>query len=158
MRKSIIVLCLAVVMLLAFTGAAMALEPGWNMVAGGTTAGTGLMYFGLDDNMYSIYTEDTTIPGRGYWVRPTEAIQETPPDVPLPISVDLDAGWNLVGNSSSVPATAQGVTFFAYNAVTGMYDVCFELAPGRGAWVRSEVATTITFVPVAVSSNGAPSL
>ena len=157
MRKSIIVLCLAVVMLLAFTAAALAMPAGWNMVAGETTTGTGLYYFGLDDNMYTVVDESATVPGRGYWVHPTEAVQETLPDVPLPISVDLDAGWNLVGNSASVPATAQGVTFFAYNAITGMYDVAFELAPGRGAWVRSEVATTITFVPVAVSSNGIPS-
>ncbi len=92
--------------------------------------------------------QDTLLPGKGYWVHYSAFIDSLQP-IPLARlhdTVNLRAGWNLLGSLSS-PLIVAGITtipsgsisseFFAYNKG---YSVTDTLLPTQGYWIKASQA------------------
>jgi hypothetical protein len=96
-------------------------------------------------------TQSTLRPGPGYWLKFGSAQTLTlygPAITNLPITVR--AGWNMIGSiSSSIPIgnvvatdpATIGSPFYAYNSG---YQSVTTLVPGKGYWLKSAGAGTIT--------------
>jgi len=98
----------------------------------------------------SYFITDTMKTGRGYWIK--FALPDTVPIGGLPFTKDtvqLVAGWNLIGAVSSAAAVRSitqnpsGIVvsnYFGYNAA---YSITDSLRPSRGYWVKASGSGSI---------------
>lgn len=85
----------------------------------------------------------------GYW-----AMYGSPTSVPMTFdlaqtgqTVNLRAGWTLVGNEMASPAIVSRtvpVYVFVYDSATGAYHLTDRIPVGGGAWIYSSIAMPIT--------------
>jgi hypothetical protein len=133
--------------------------PGWNLislprqVAGGGTAsvfsGLTARVFGYD---LGYRAEDSLFSGSGYWIEAACGSAESMNGDSLnSFSISLVTGWNIVG-ALSVPFAASAVQtnpsvvlgpYYGYADSSG-YTAADTLVPGKGYWVKSPEAVTIT--------------
>jgi surface protein len=96
-------------------------------------------------------SKETLEPGKGYWIRMQQAGNATLRGAPIEsVELNLQAGWNLISGSSSSIATSNiedldeivvAGTIFGFN---GSYVTATSIDPGKGYWVRTNQAGTIT--------------
>ncbi|MEN6644088.1 MAG: carboxypeptidase regulatory-like domain-containing protein [Armatimonadia bacterium] len=115
-------------------------------------------------------------PGRGFWVRGSVATTLAVPGTPVPNTqttyLQLNDGWNMVGNpyTANLPWANVGVTAggpvrdfgYIYDRSTGSYRLVTEL-PGLGAvtevpknagfWMRSTGARSVSVTPVSSTAS-----
>ncbi|MCE1190184.1 MAG: agmatine deiminase family protein [Ignavibacteria bacterium] len=89
-------------------------------------------------------------PGKGYWIRMTDAASVNVCGTSAGNQVNLSAGWNLIGifqndvpTSSiiTVPAGIINSQFYGYN---GAYYIASTLQSGKGYWVRASQNGVLT--------------
>ncbi len=139
----------------------MTVHGGWNMIAlpvdpddksaATLLPGAQSHLFGYDGS-YTI--GDSLSPGQGYWIKySSDEILPMTGVVAASETVQVTAGWNLIGglsrpsavaNISSVPGGMQTSAFFAYDGST--YSPVDTLSPGQAAWVRAASRGTL-FIP-----------
>ena len=119
------------------------LQPGWNLLAGSSGSNTGgRTLFGYDGTAYESVTADVLAAGHGYWCKSTSLDTATLSLAPAPISIDLQTGWNLIGNPTSAAVSLpSGLVAFVFS--NGSYGSTTTIAPGQGAWVKSSVAQIV---------------
>jgi uncharacterized protein (TIGR02145 family) len=109
----------------------------------------------LSRSLYS-YSEvyelqETLEPGKGYWIRMNEAGSTTLRGAPIEsLNLELQSGWNLISGPSESVAVSSiedsdeiiiPGSIFGFN---GSYVNATNIEPGRGYWVRTNQAGTIT--------------
>ncbi len=104
----------------------------------------------LYDNGY--YPQDTLENGRGYWLKfpsaQTIVMDGTQLDAE---TVDVAAGWNMVGSLSSridvadVGSSPGGIVTSAFYRYDGSYTQSPVIDPGRGYWVKAAVPGQLLF-------------
>ncbi len=93
---------------------------------------------------------DTLLPGRGYWMKFPQDLTLYTAGVPvMSDTIDVDAGWNLIG-SISVPLLAQAVQtvppgmmespFYGVDHGTTIVDTLY---PGHGYWIKTGQAGSV---------------
>jgi hypothetical protein len=120
----------------------VSLGAGWNLVAGGPGSGpAGLQLFYFTTSGYDFSAPENMVAGRGYWVRFTAPGSMQLKTTTLPLSIHLEKGWNLIGNSSglTVPVPA-GLMAFIWS---GGYSIATTLAPGQAAWIYVSIPEDI---------------
>lgn len=121
---------------------------GWNLVAGGPASDTGgLVVFGFDGSGYQSLQALHMESGRGYWVNtPTPALLSLTITTP-PLHIDLQAGWNLIGNNTLVTVSLPpGLVAWVY---AGGFSSTTSLEPFQGAWVNSPTNQHVELQPEA---------
>jgi surface protein len=125
----------------------------------------------LSRSLYS-YSEvyelqETLEPGKGYWIRMNEAGSTTLRGAPIEsLNLELQTGWNLISGPSESVAVSSiedsdeiiiSGSIFGFN---GSYVNATTIEPGRGYWVRTNQAGTITLRGGAASKStqSSPSL
>ncbi|MEO5929167.1 MAG: T9SS C-terminal target domain-containing protein [Candidatus Kapaibacterium sp.] len=99
----------------------------------------------------------TLTAGSGYFLKLSDnsIVEQKGTTVNLPVTVTVQAGWNLISTGASVPAltdathvTATGTTrptsYFGFN---NGYANATTLEPGKAYWVKCTAAGTLTFNP-----------
>lgn len=126
----------------------LVLETGWHMLSGapGSAMGPGSLLFTFADDAYRSITASELLVGQGYWVKCAESGAASLATASPPLSISLQSGWNLIGNTTAVPLSVpQGLVAFVYG--NGGYQSVNVLNPGEGAWVRVPTAREITLAP-----------
>jgi hypothetical protein len=122
------------------------LKTGWNLVAaapGTTYPGT---LFGWDGVGY--VSTNTVQAWQGYWCKMNSDQDVVIRTDTTAHTVTLGDGWNLVGNSTRLPATlSPAMAVFAYDPDTKQYVSVLTLSPGRGAWVKATAGQELTLTP-----------
>jgi hypothetical protein len=106
----------------------------------------------LYDNGSGYRSTDTLTPGRGYWVKfsAAEQVPVTGQSIDA-LTVNLTAGWNLVGGiSSDVPVNSivqnpPGSVSSPPFGYSGTYYVATTIQHGVGYWIRTSQACQLTF-------------
>ncbi len=132
------------------SSSSLALQPGWNLVAAGPETVFPSPLFGWDGSSYVSTT--TPLAWQGYWCRVSDQEWVSLAAVYGPHDTTLVAGWNLIGNPMSYPATLAlplGRVAFLYDASAQTYVSTLILAPGQGAWVRGEEGERVALLPPA---------
>jgi choice-of-anchor B domain-containing protein len=88
--------------------------------------------------------EDTLVNGSGYWVKfnPGEPVSYAGFDL-LRDTIDVAAGWNLVGSvsvpvaASTIPSIPAGIITSQMYSYDGGYNAAATLEPGGGYWAKS---------------------
>ncbi len=118
---------------------------GWNLVAGGPNsdfAGLTLYHYNNASGIYNPLTEDGMQHAFGYWLWLEEALTAYLNVTNPPLTYQLGAGWNLIGNSTAVPLNLpEGKYCYVYNG--SIYNSADQLQPGEGAWFWSDEAGSI---------------
>ena len=116
---------------------------GWNLLAGDSDSDTaGHVLFGFEGGSYVSVQDEGMKAGRGYWCKLSAPTTLTLGSSPSPLSPQLQVGWNLIGNSADASVTLpQGLVVFTYQG--GTYVSTTTLAPGEGAWLKSEMVRTV---------------
>ncbi len=136
-------------------------EASWNLIslpgnvpdqnAAAVFPGAMTPFYGYDSG----YSERTTLLyGRGYWVRlqPSTRIAVAGTIRPLD-TIDVAAGWNLVGSISlpvavssigTIPAGLASSPVFGY---AGTFRTVDTLLPGKGYWIRMHAAGKLVMDP-----------
>jgi len=118
---------------------------GWNLVAGGPNsdfAGLTLYHYNNADGIYNPLTEDGMQHAFGYWLWLEEALTAYLNVTNPPLTYQLGAGWNLIGNSTAVPLNLpEGKYCYVYNG--SIYNSTDQLQPGEGAWFWSDEAGSV---------------
>lgn len=139
-------------------------EVGWNMVSMPVLRGSyALSSISYPSGYYyagSYVATDSLLPGRGAWVKFPSAGNQLIVGTSMPAtSIDVMNGWNMIGSvDHSVSAPGGGsisAPVYAYSTTTG-YTVASSIEPGKGYWLKSNGAATITLGPT-VSSKAQPS-
>lgn len=135
---------------------------GWNLVALANTPAdphVDSVYRSASSGMFrysGLYQgRDTLEPGTGYWLKLADncIIEQSGALLPLPRTVAVVAGWNLIASGGSAPAPVANITYTSTSAVTSYfgynrgYSVATRIEPGKGYWVRMSAPGTITFNP-----------
>lgn len=134
------------------SSSSLALQPGWNLVAAGPETVFPSPLFGWDGSSYVSTT--TPVAWQGYWCRVSDQEWVSLAAVYGPHETTLGAGWNLIGNPMSYPATLAlplGRVAFSYDASAQTYVSTLILAPGQGAWVRAEEGERVALIPPAAT-------
>ncbi len=126
----------------------LALQPGWNLVAGGPNTTFPGVLFGWNGSAFS--STPSPAAWKGYWTKLSgeESVIVDLDTVSGPHTSDLTTGWNLIGNPMSSTAALElpaGCTAFYYDAVLHRYVSTTTLVPGQGAWVKGSAGETVTF-------------
>lgn len=151
----------------------VALQEGWNMIsspvdraAGADSVGmlfpSALLSYAFAFSPVSGYRQDRVLaPGAGYWEKFGAAGTEyVGGGLRAADSIQVQAGWNMVGGISfavdtatvvSVPPGIRSSHWFAYN---GSYSAATTLAPGRAYWVKSAAAGLFILMSPAASAKG----
>ena len=106
------------------------------------------------------YQSQTTLAnGGGYWLKfPSAQNVSMTGDVRLLDTLDLVAGWNMVGSISDsvttstivkIPGSMSLSVFYGY---TGSYNASDKIYPGKGYWVKASVSGQIVLEPSAVAA------
>jgi hypothetical protein len=104
--------------------------------------------FRFDSGYKSI---DSLVYGEGYWIKssPSSSFQILGESLPT-VSVPVKVGWNLIGSvDHEIAAPSGGIvasSAFGYGA-TG-YAVSSTLKPGRGYWIKTGSAGTLSLGPI----------
>jgi alpha-mannosidase len=95
---------------------------------------------------------DSLFPGSGYWLKfPIAGSVEMTGEAIDHDSVDVRAGWNLIGSISdpvfaaSVGSSPSGITTSQFYEYEAGYRIVDTLVPGRGYWVRVESPCKLIF-------------
>jgi formylglycine-generating enzyme required for sulfatase activity len=131
----------------------IALSAGWNLIANPVFATSdtlrNLYPTSLFDHAFRFsrtgYVMDTTLEnGVGYWAKfPASLTQSIAGATCARETVQVTAGWNMIGSISSLVDTGSVVSippglrasqWFGYN---GAYAVASQLTPGQGYWIKS---------------------
>ena len=125
-----------------------ALHTGWQLVAGAAGSDCGnVTMFAFGEGSYYSMPPDKLAAGCGYWVKPPQPVDATLNMVVGPVTVELETGWNLIGNAThrsvSLP---EGLMGFAFE--NGGYVGTQVLEPGQGAWVKVGTPTWAFLEPV----------
>ncbi len=119
------------------------LDTGWQLISAPVEPPCPIITNGLFAYRGSYFPADTLQPGKGYWKKLTTP---TLAYLGLPFSADtieLAAGWNLIGSSSvpfnaalvmTIPDTLIRSPFYAYTP--SGYQMADTLKPGHGYWVK----------------------
>jgi hypothetical protein len=143
----------------AVGGTRIIVAGGWNLLSVPVTVGnyakatlfptSTSSAFWFDGNAYA--QQDTLANGLGYWLKfanPESVIVNGDPIASE--TVGVSAGWNLLGTISSstqaanITSSPPGIVtsqFFGYN---GQYFSSANLLPGRGYWVKTDQAGSLT--------------
>jgi len=115
-------------------------RPGWNLVAGGPNsnfAGHTFYHYNNATGIYGSSTEASMQHAFGYWLWLEEALTAYLNVTNPPLTCQLKAGWNLIGNSTAVPLNLpEGKSCYVYNG--SIYNSADQLQPGEGAWIWSD--------------------
>ena len=116
---------------------------GWNLLAGDSGSDTGgRALFGFDGGGYVSVTAANMQAGQGYWCKSSSTDTVTLSASASPLSIQLQVGWNLIGNSTAgTVSLPSGLVAFAWNGSS--YVSTATLSPGQGAWLKSATAQTI---------------
>ncbi|MBI4810206.1 MAG: hypothetical protein HY800_01935 [Ignavibacteriales bacterium] len=88
--------------------------------------------------------------GPGYWLKyGTYAYAGAPGLQKTSLVINVSSGWNMIGTMSKPIATADivkspGLTVGSYYKYEGTYKTVTTLTPGRGYWVKTNQAGTLT--------------
>jgi surface protein len=104
--------------------------------------------FGFDSNYV---LQETLEPGKGYWIRMNQAGSTTLRGAPIEsLNLELQSGWNLISGPSESVAVSSiedsddiiiPGSIFGFN---GSYVNATTIEPGRGYWVRTNQAGSVT--------------
>ncbi len=102
---------------------------------------------------------DSLRPGRGYWMKFPNAINQLVWGNPLSsIMVPVNVGWNLVGSvDHSITPPSGGViegVFFGYSS--SGYSVATSMDPGHGYWVKASGPGSISLGPTSTREENSP--
>ena len=140
----------------------------WNMVSTPVDSTDGrktVLFPSASSNAYQFLgagylQRDTLVHGYGYWVKfGANQLLNIPGALVYEDTVDLQAGWNMVGSVGTTIATASvssipgGIItspFYGYTA--GAYYIADSIRPGQAYWVKSSSAAQLV-----LSSTGAAS-
>jgi len=123
--------------------------PGWNLLAAPNTA-LPVESYSWDPlaASYTLVAAGTSLnPGSGYWAYFSAYTTVTLLDSRPSAQITAPAGaWVMIGNPNALSqATVSGAdAVYTYNAGAGRYERTNTLAPGAGAWARSNSGGTIT--------------
>ncbi len=136
------------------TGITMSLMAGWNLVSLPVTCSDHSISkvfpsaFGRYAFEYSgsYKPVDSLSYGKGFWIKIPTATNLLIPGTELQqVSVDLSAGWNMIGSVDHEVSAPSGENIvgpvFGYN--TSGYEPVTTLIPGSGYWVKARTSSTI---------------
>jgi hypothetical protein len=112
--------------------------------------------FAFDGSAYTV--RDTLVAGSGYWTKLPASLSQVIWGNPLPsLNVPVAAGWNLVGSvDHPVAAPSDGIIeSFFYEFTASGYAPVATLQPGRGYWVKTSAAGTISIGPAPARDGAA---
>jgi Tol biopolymer transport system component len=124
----------------------LVLIPGWNLVAAAPGTTFPSVLFGWDGTSYTSTGDPAA--WQGYWCKPPAFGTIEMQTVDGPHSIDLSAGWNLIGNPMGHAAALTlpaGSIAFIFNGAT--YASTTTLKPGQGAWVKGAAGQTVVLTP-----------
>jgi hypothetical protein len=157
MRRRITVILVVLVAAFGGSGAARAQTTpvsvtytvGWAMV--GAPPGTDLAalapLYAWSGTSYYNPTSTNALLCQGYWsfVAVPTTVTLAPSTSGATQECPLQAGWNLVGNSFTVPALLPaGLIAFAVNMTAGNYMQVPAIAPGGAVWIYATQASSVT--------------
>ncbi|HOV49718.1 MAG TPA: InlB B-repeat-containing protein [Candidatus Cryosericum sp.] len=139
----------------------LSLKAGWNLVGVSSLAPLAavpgfLQCFGYRNGWSVLGTADAMQPGFGYWVQVADDVDVVLPglEASSPVSLDYEAGWQLLGNPFDIPLPVTSITnhtfimtCYSYDAGWGIVNPATDsLQPGKGYWVNLSAATTLTLM------------
>jgi hypothetical protein len=126
-------------------------DSGWNLLSlplqvkdnrpGAVYPSAGSSVFGYANTSYEI--EDSLTFGRGFWVKfAGSAVVDIPGSVRSRDTIEVSAGWNLIGSLStpvstvSVTSEPPGMITSVFYTYAGAYHPAESLLAGKGHWVK----------------------
>ena len=112
------------------------------------TAISGTTY--LYDGAYQ--QRDSLTPGKGYWTKfPAVANQNIEGTTLANITTSVNSGWNLIGSvDHAIAAPSGGIITSSFFGYSSGYQIVDSLRPGKGYWVKTSSAGSLTFGPTAL--------